>query len=184
MKQSWKRVSTKKLFEHPRLTVFEDEVVLPDGYKTEYLRYQDHGDYVTVIALRNDEVALINEYAYPADKWLWQFPDGDIKEEESVQQAAARELLEEAGLKAEEFFEIGSWLQNHRRWTKRGHAVVATGILEGSKAQGDREEQGTTLHWVSVTQLERMVANGEIIQQNALAALGLYFVHSATKAQA
>lgn len=59
----WKKLSSKTVFEHPRLTLIEDEVELPSGKKTTYLlRKPDDGDAEEVIAvdwLSEEEVAQL-----------------------------------------------------------------------------------------------------------------------------
>lgn len=173
-KQSWKRLSTTTLLTHPRLTVVEDEVLLPDGYQTQYIRYENLLSYVTVIAVRDDKIALLKEYSYPHDEWLWQFPEGSIEPGESAESAAVRELDEEAGLRATEMKALGLNYAHHRRSTEKNYVFVARGAAEIPKAAGDREEQGTELHWVSHEELMAKLIQGHIVQKNALAALALY----------
>jgi ADP-ribose pyrophosphatase len=181
MKQSWKRVKTQTLLEHSRLTIVEDDVVLPDGHQTKYLRFEGVRDYVTVIATDGDKLALLTEYAYPSDQWLWQLPEGTIDEGETAEQAGQRELLEEAGLIAEDMRKIGTSLGYHRRSEQRCHLMLASKVRQGVKAPGDAEEQGTELHWLPIDEVRRMMADGRIMQQSALSALGIYFSMAETK---
>lgn len=183
MKQSWKRTGTTTLFSHPRLTVVEDDVTLPDGHQTKYLRFEglESYDYVTIIATDDGKMAFLKEYAYPADAWLWQLPDGTFDEGETALQAGIRELQEEAGLVAEDITEIGAYLGHYRRSVRKAHVMHAPRVTQGVKAQGDIEEQGTELHWIPIEEVRSMIRDGRIIQHNTLSALAMYFVISEVK---
>lgn len=45
----WKTISSKEIFCHPRLSLIEDEIILPSGAKTTYLRYKDDGSAAATI---------------------------------------------------------------------------------------------------------------------------------------
>mgnify|MGYP007094534623 CR=1 FL=1 len=56
----WKTVSSKEVFNHPHLTLVEDEIILPNGVQTSYLKYKDDGRCaVTIIAKRSDDKILL-----------------------------------------------------------------------------------------------------------------------------
>jgi 8-oxo-dGTP pyrophosphatase MutT (NUDIX family) len=173
----WQRQNTKVLFKHPRLTVVEDNVVLPTGSKTKYLRYEGLQDYVTVIAVQNDRVAFIKEFSYPHNEWLWQFPEGSIESGEDPVMAADRELQEEAGLKARNIERLGLNYSHHRRSTEKNYVLLASEITTTKKPIGDEEEYGTETYWITLAELKNMINRGEIVQKNALSALALYFAH-------
>jgi ADP-ribose pyrophosphatase len=177
MQESWKRLETETLFTHPRLTVVEDDVELPDGTRTKYMRWEGQKDYVTVIATRIGEIAMIKEYSYPHDEWLWQFPEGSIEGEESPEESTVRELREEAGLGSDSIERIGMNYGHHRRTTEKNYIMLAGDAYEVEKTGGDVEEQGTELHWVKLNEVKKMMAEGQIKQKNAMAALSLYLVH-------
>lgn len=176
--KSWKKLSSETLFTHPRIILVEDDVELPDGTQTKYLRHENLPDYVTVLAVRDGKIAFLREYSYPNDEWLWQFPEGGIERGESAEVAAVRELREEAGLMAAAFEPLGKNYGHHRRTTEINYVFLASGVSETKKSGGDLEEQGTELHWFDEAEVLRMMASGEIVQKNALAALALYLAHS------
>lgn len=174
-KNYWKRLGTKTLFTHPRITIVEDEVVLPTGKTTEYVRYEGLNDYVTVIAERGDKIVMVKEYSYPHNTWLYQFPEGNIETDEDPAVAAARELREEAGLTASDYKLLGTNLDHHRRTTVKNYIFLAKQVNDSTRAIGDEEEHGIETHWFTETEIKTMIKLGQIIQKNALAALALYF---------
>ena len=175
-KNYWKRLSTETLLKHPRITIVEDDVLLPTGTRTKYVRFEGLNDYVTVIAIHDNKIAMIREYSYPHNEWLYQFPEGVIDTGESPEEGASRELLEETGFPAEHIKKIGVNYDQHRRNTTVDHIFIATGINEGIKAAGDEEEHGTQTHWFTLEEVKGMLRNGKIVQKNAQAALALYFL--------
>lgn len=178
MKSYWKKLETKILFEHPRLTVVEDDVQLPDGKQTKYLRWEGMGDYVTVIAEDNNKVLLISEYSYPHDEWLWQFPEGDMESSEGPEYSAQRELQEETGLSAQTITTIGMNYDHHRRTTRKNYVFSATGLSKVTDIVGDDEEQGIEIEWFTIQQVNDMIREGKIRQKNALAAWSIFLAQT------
>src|SRR5690606_6661213 len=110
----WKQISSKVLFEHSRITLSEDEVELPSGHKTTYLKYSSNSDAATVIARREGKVLMQKEYSYPPNQVLLQFPGGAVPKSEDIARGANRELMEEAGLRSEKLTKLGSYFINNR----------------------------------------------------------------------
>jgi len=170
----WKTISSKEIFKHPRLTLIEDEVLLPNGHKTSYLKYKDNvSSGVTVIAKNSDNKILIQtEYSYPPNQILFQFPGGGVNLGEEIANGANRELMEEAGLKANKLELLGSYFVNNRRSTKKTFVYLATELQEES-LPGDIEEEIESF-WFSEDEVTKMIQNGDIINVNLLAAWALY----------
>ncbi|NTU99021.1 NUDIX hydrolase [Candidatus Falkowbacteria bacterium] len=170
----WKKLSSKEIFNHPRLTLIEDEVLLPSGIKTTYLRFKDSADCsVTIIAKRPDgKILLQREYSYPPDKYLLQFPGGDVVAGESPEIGANRELAEEMGLKGNTLKLLGSYLMSNRRSAKMMHVYVATDLKEFS-LDADPEEDIEAL-WFDEAEIADMIKCREIINAHTLASWGMY----------
>jgi 8-oxo-dGTP pyrophosphatase MutT (NUDIX family) len=176
----WKKLGTHTVFEHPRLTVVEDDVELPNGTQTKYMLYEGLEDYVTVIAKKDGKVLLVNEYSYPHDEWLWQFPEGGIEPSEAVELSAKRELLEEGGLDAATIEQLGMNYDHHRRTSRKDYIFIASDLKEISDVQGDEEEQGIKAEWFDIMEVNEMVASGKIRQKNTLAAWALFLTKNNT----
>ena len=130
----WKKLSSKVIFEHPRLVVVEDEVELPDGTKTSYIRYKNSGNAATIIYKNEKGKLLLQEdYSYPPDKQLIQFPGGWIPQEENIEEGARREFEEETGFAPKTFKLIGSYLMNNRRTDSRMFVFEVIGVTEGKQ---------------------------------------------------
>ncbi len=168
----WQRKSTETIFEHPRITLLEDTVVLPNGQESKYMRFGDYGDVVTLIVEDGDQILLQSEYAYPVNANLRQFPEGFIEDGENWEQAASRELAEECGLKAETLQKIGEMLIMHRRTDAKHHIIMVTDITEVPAKPEDTEQ--ITTGWQTRSEINQLIADGEIVQKNTLAAWSIY----------
>ena len=174
MKQ-WEKIGSEVIFEHPRITLVEDQVRLPGGEETKYLVFAEPHDFPTIIATRTDgKILVTEEYAYPINEMLWQFPEGLADEGEDMLAAAHRELLEETGYASQKMSVIGSVLHNHRRMTARQYVVLATDTEVRQKANTDLEEGEIRLHWYDERKIWDLIATGKMIQKNALAAWAVY----------
>lgn len=170
----WKQLASKEVFSHPRLTLLEDDVLLPNGQQVKYLRFKDDGSAVaTIIYKRADgKILLQREYSYPINEVLFQLPGGGVAPNETPEQGANRELMEEVGLKANHLQLLGNYLYDNRRSAKRCYAFIVTDVIE-AKLKADMEED-IEQAWLSETEIQNMIANGEIINIHTLACWSLY----------
>lgn len=170
--KKWKKLSTKLLFEHPRIKLWEDSVQLPSGKTTTYLHFGTASDAATIIAIRDDGKLFIQkEYSYPPNEWLLQFPGGGIERGENPKQGALRELSEEAGLTGD-LEDIGWYYPNNRRSPARMHVYMATNLTK-KQSEGDDEELFENF-WMSESEIEEKIVSGEARNYSLLAAWTLY----------
>ena len=176
MKQSiWKRLSRTTLLTHPRLTVYEDEVLLPDGHKTHYIHFSGTAGSATIIAQNSQgKILLQREYSYPPNEWLYQFPGGKVEDGEDPSLAIVRELAEEAGMGGE-VTQIGWFYTDNRRKSDKFYVFVATNLV---LANGTKDpEEDIEDYWVTEAEIDEMVRNGTLVNYSALAAWALYKAH-------
>lgn len=173
----WKILKTNTLFKHPRITLLEDDIELPDGSHTQYLKFLNKGDGADIIAIREDEkILMVKEYNHAVGKELWQFPGGFIDEGESPEQAAQRELREEGGVSAGHWETLGFHYIYRRRISEISWVHVATQLHEEEQSI-ELSEQGMTCHWLSENEIESMISSGEITAGDTLAIWAIYKAH-------
>jgi ADP-ribose pyrophosphatase len=78
--------------------LFNDEVVSPAGTPGHYLRWRWSAAGVVAIPVDGERVALVPAYRYPAGDVFLELPRGAAEDGEPVEDAAMREMAEEAGL--------------------------------------------------------------------------------------
>lgn len=170
----WKKLSSKEIFNHPRLSLVEDEVVLPNGHQTSYLKYKEDGSCgATIIAKREDgKILLLKEYSYPPNQVLLQFPGGQVPAGENPENGANRELMEEADLMANKLELLGSYLLNNRRSAAKMYVYLATELVEKS-LKGDLEEDIESL-WFTEEEVDGLIKDNQIANAHLLASWCLY----------
>lgn len=169
----WKTISSKEIFNHTRLTLIEDEIILPNGKKTNYLKHKDDGSCcVTIIAKKEGKILIQKEYSYPPNQKLFQFPGGGVPNGEKLEIGANRELAEEMGLKANNLELLGSYLMNNRRSAKKMYVYLATDLIKKSLTSDPEEDIES--FWFSEDEISSMIKNGDIINNHSLASWCLY----------
>jgi len=169
----WKKLSQQTLLTHPRLTVLEDEVQLPNGHKTKYIHFQHDGNAVSILCENEKgEILVQEEYSYPPNKIILQLPGGGVPLTEDPIDGAQRELMEETGLRALDMKLLGSYFINNRRTPARMYAYYATKFSE-EKIPHDIEE---SIHhsWITKEEIENKIRSGEIENLNFLAVWAQY----------
>lgn len=168
----WKKISTKQLLDHPRHKVFEDVVQLPNGEKSTYLYFGNTPGAVLIIAINKQNKILIQEeYSYPINEWLAQFPGGGVKENETIEEAATREFAEEAGLGGE-LCKIGWFYTDNRRKKEMMHVFVAKKLYRASGVKDAEEEFRDA--WYTKKRVNELIKAGNIVNYTALAAWAIY----------
>lgn len=171
----WKVISSKEVFSHSRLSLIEDDIILPDGTKTKYLKFKESGRHAAmIIAKREDgKILLQKEYFHPLNKKIFQFPGGLINPGENPEIGANREFMEEAKYCANSLKFLGYYYAYCRRSSERTYIYLGTDLEEKS-LPGDPEEEDTEIYWFSEDEIEDMIRGGEMNNTNILSIWSLY----------
>ncbi len=97
----WTTISSRPIYHNKWMSLREDLVELPDGRTTIY-GVVTFGHCVGVAPLTDDgQVILVRQYRYVfGEDHRWEIPTGGVKAGEALEEAAQRELMEEAGVRA------------------------------------------------------------------------------------
>ncbi len=176
----WKRLASKKLFDHPRITLYEDDVQLPCGLRTKYLHFSTREDAAMVLAVDTEGKFLIQEeYSYPPDEVLYQLPGGAVNKGESPEDGARRELAEEANLAAEKLEPLG-WFYVHNRRSSQKMYVYLASNLSKTEAEKDPEEL-FEYFWFTEEDIDHMIATNEVRNYTLLAGRAQYKAYKKTR---
>lgn len=166
----WTRHSRRVAYENPWITVFHDEVAQPGGAAGIYGVVHFANVAVGVVAIDDDDrVALVGQHRYPFDEVSWEIPEGGSPHAEDSLEGAKRELLEETGVTARGWREIGRYQLSNSISDEAAVVYLASDLQQGV-AQPDAGEE-LVLRWVPFDEVMEMVRSGQII--DALSVLPL-----------
>ena len=171
--QKWRKISSRRILDHPRVQLVEDRVELPSGKKIQYLwqEYSGRGG-VIVICQKNGTILVQREYSYPVDEILWQFPGGKIEAGETPEQAAMRELAEESGIEAADARCIGWFYPDNRRTNAKLFVVECKYVSSNEKLRPD-DTEFIESEWLERSCISQMICRGEVRNYAMLASWGM-----------
>ena len=124
---------------------------------------------VMVLPIDGEDLLMIREYAVGSEKYELGFVKGAVELDESVEQGANRELQEEIGFAAREFFHLRSLYSSPGYSQNLLHVVVARDLYP-SQLQGD-EPEPLELVRVPLKQIDELLNDPAFGESRHLAAL-------------
>jgi 8-oxo-dGTP diphosphatase len=109
------------------------EKKMPGSYSYEYPRPAVTAD-VAVLRLEELPEILLIQRKYPPFKELWALPGGFMEMEETLEQAARRELMEETGIRAAELIRFDTYDQPGR--DPRGRTITQVFVMIWKEEMG------------------------------------------------
>lgn len=151
-------------FQGLRWSVRTDHVELPHG-EVVVRDYVVHPGAVGIIALDDhDRVLLVRQYRHPVGYSLWEPPAGlmDLPDETALV-TAQRELIEEAGVEADEWSVLADWFNSPGGMTEAFRCFLARGLREtpGGRPPGTGEETDLPVAWVPLDEAVNGVLAGD-----------------------
>jgi 8-oxo-dGTP pyrophosphatase MutT (NUDIX family) len=167
------RVKSREVYRNAWLVVREDDIRRPDGSLGIY-GVVDKPTYALVIPQDGERYRLVEQFRYPIGLRRWEFPQGTAPgsldgAEPPVEELAAAELREETGLRADSMVLLGQLDVAPGMSSQRGWVWLATGLTEGAHER-EYEEQDMHSAWFTRTEVEDMMASGEITDAQSMAA--------------
>ena len=167
---SWKRLSSRTVFENDWMEVREDHVINPGGGENQYgyVHFKNHA--VAIVPIDEDgHVWLVGQQRYTLGEWSWELPMGGAPLDEPPIDAAKRELKEETGLTAERWTEIMRLHPSNSITDEFGLVYLAEGLTEGETAFEESED--IEVRKLSLTDALAMARDGRITDAMSVAAL-------------
>lgn len=129
-----RKVDSKEIFDGVILHVFRDSVRLPNGDITgrEVIR---HVGAVCVIPVTDDGMVYVErQYRYPVDSVITEIPAGKLDSpEEDRLSAAKRELIEETGITADSWLDLGDFYSAAAYSDEKITMYLARGLHRGEQ---------------------------------------------------
>jgi 8-oxo-dGTP pyrophosphatase MutT (NUDIX family) len=157
------------IYQGSALTLNVERVTFPDGRQGELEIVRHPGGAAAVAVDVEGRVCMIRHYRYAVDAWLWEVPAGRLEPGEAPATTAARELAEEAGVKAGQWSELGVILPSPGICDEHIHLFFAQQLSATPMARDPLEF--IEVHWIPLPEAIRWAQQGEIADAKTLVAL-------------
>ena len=136
----WKTLQSRQVYQNPWMSLREDVAEMPDRRTTIY-GVVTFGECVGVVPFVDDgHVVLVRQYRYvQGENHRWEIPTGGVKEGETLEQAAQRELAEEAGYKAGRLIHLSSYYTSKCICDETAHIYMGENLTVAHALPDDTE---------------------------------------------
>lgn len=171
---SWKKISSRTVYENDWMQVLEDDVVNPGGGSNLYGHVRFKNVAVAIVALdESGNTWLVGQSRYTLGEFSWELPMGGAPLSEQPLAAAKRELAEETGVRAEHWEEIMRLHPSNSITDEIGVVYIATGLTPGETSFEETED--LEVRKLPLDEAVAMVLDGRIT--DAISAAALLRVH-------
>ncbi len=105
--ESVKVLESRVVYDKHGRRIVEDVLEFADGSTHEWVYFKGSGAVAIAAFTEDNKMILTKQYRHPFGKIIYDIPAGGVKNGESIQEAALRELEEETGYTAEKLQWIG-----------------------------------------------------------------------------
>jgi ADP-ribose pyrophosphatase len=161
----WKILSSEYLFNDLWFKVRKDKCEKPDGGIVDPYYVYEFPTWVTALPLTEDgKVILERQYRHALGEVCIEIPGGCVDDtDKNLEEAIARELLEETGYHFSSYEYLGKISANPSTNTNLMHMFLATGGSKVSSQQLDANEEIQVM-LVSIDELKAMLRENKIVQ--------------------
>lgn len=170
MKNPWKTLSAKVVYDNPWMQVAHREVITPSGNDGIYGVVHFKNTAIAIVPLDDENNTwLVGQYRYTLEQFSWEVPEGGGSPEEPALLAAQRELKEETGITARSWVEVGALHPSNSITDERAVIFVAKDLAFGTPNPDETEL--LEVRKVPLDEAVEMVLRGEITDALAVSAL-------------
>ena len=168
-----KTVQKKYVYEGKILKLRNDDAQLPDGRpcKREII---EHSGGSCVLYVEDDKVLLVKQYRYAYGESIYEIPAGKLEKGEDPCLAAARELEEEAGVKAKQLQLLYVMYPTPGYTNEKIYIYQAIGGEQVSAHLDD--DEFLDVEYIPMDTVKEMMQSGEIKDAKTLIALQAYLL--------
>ncbi|HEV2339365.1 MAG TPA: NUDIX hydrolase [Patescibacteria group bacterium] len=168
----WKVVRSKQIVTSPHFTLRADTIELPNGTTIgEYTVWQVPDGVVVVAITKDGNVIFTRQYRHGTGEVLLQLPGGSYdKRKENPKEAAARELLEETGYKANKLTYLGEISIYPSKMTKQVCIYLTRDVEQTGTTQFDATEDIEIISY-HLPDVVKLIEQGKITDAEVIAAI-------------
>ncbi len=172
-----KTVSKNYIYRGKIITVRRDDALLPNGEAC-FRELVEHSGGASVFYIEDGKVLLVRQFRYACGESIYEIPAGKLEVGEDPILAAARELEEEAGVKAGRM-ELMFVLYPTPGYTNE--KIYIYRAFDGKRVNAHLDEgEFLDVEYIPLEQVEKMIRNGEIKDAKTIVALQAYLLSKNT----
>ena len=171
-------ISSEKVYKGRILDVAVEKHAMPNGRQSNFEIIRHPGGAAVLPILPDGRVMLIRQFRPAIGKMVYEIPAGRLEPNESAQECAGRELIEEVGYAAAQIIHLGGF------WSTVGFCDEYIHLFLGkdltAKEQALEPDEVIELCPMSLTEALAKIENGEILDSKTQLAI-LRFMLSCTE---
>ena len=166
----WKISSEKVIYDNPWINLTEYQVINPSGNPGIYGKVHFKNVAIGVLPLDDEmNTYLVGQYRFVLGQYSWEMPEGGGIVGTDPLEGAKRELLEETGLKAENWTELQRLHLSNSVCDELSILYIARNLQQFAPEPEDTEQ--LIIHKLPFDEVYRMVRDGEITDAMTVAAV-------------
>lgn len=167
----WKTLSAEVKYENRWITVTEYQVINPAGGQGIYGKVHFKNRAIGIVPIDTEgNTWLVGQFRYTLDAWSWEIPEGGGPFDQTIMEAAQRELKEETGLEAVSWTEIMTLHTSNSVTDEVGFVFLAEDLRAGA-VQPEETEADMKVWKLPFRDALTMVMNGEITDSLSVMAI-------------
>jgi 8-oxo-dGTP pyrophosphatase MutT (NUDIX family) len=170
MKNPWKILASKEVYNNPWIRVTEHQVLNPAGGPGIYGVVHFHNLAIGVVPYQDGKIWMVGQYRFPLEAFSWEIPEGGGTIGIDPLDSAKRELKEETGLTAHHYEVLLEMDLSNSVSDERAIVYLATGLQEGEASPEETEE----LHLRQMTLSEAYALVEQRVIRDSLTVAAIY----------
>ncbi len=168
----WQVHGERQIYDNQWVNLWLVDVQQPDGRRWEHHVVRMRHLAVAVVLNEQKQVLMMWRHRFITDTWAWELPMGLIEADETPEQAAVREVMEETGWRIKGVKPL-VYGQPANGITDSEHFVFRAGTAEYAGPPTEVNETDR-LEWIPLSDIRGMIDRREIVSSGSL--IGLLYL--------
>jgi len=166
----WQIIDEQKIYDNNWITVTHFDVINPSGNKGIYGKVHMKNAAIGIVPLDEEmNTYLVGQYRFALNEYTWEIPEGGAPLDDEPLASAQRELLEETGLKAQQWERIQEMSLSNSVTDEKCFIFLARELSQHASAPEETEE--LAVKKIPFEEVYNMVHNGTITDAVTVAAV-------------